>query len=401
MSLIVSNELAQPIERSQEIAKPAIRLHSLTKDTIAPAQKDPLIETLPVSFESLKIEDAQIPLFDLDEIERASKSERMQKIAQFGDGLRDVGFVAIRAEALRERIKAVNREMEIYFSQKLEVKMKDRRKSPQSGFSERGRETAADAKEADMKETFFIPPDFREWPAHRKQFQEVMQSYHKELTPIAATVMGYIAEYLGEPTEDVAKSVASAGNLLRLAHYLAPSPTDNPEAVWASEHRDLNALTLLPPPTIPGLQLETKKGEWKAVTVPQGYLIVNTGEQLHRKTGGLIAATKHRVLNPGGIYARQARYASIFFASWSPEFRLKPFTSCVDKMTAGMTENEKTEYLKSFPDVSVLENLRSRLIEMKSEKPSREEVADLRQNGLLRSPPSELIQLYPDLFEDK
>lgn len=375
------------------------------KDTIASAQNDRpthLVEAACLTCDTLKIGDAHIPLFDLDQIENAGGAARGEGIKRFGNGLRDVGFVAIKAEALKERIAAVNREMECYFSQPLQEKMKDWRPSSQSGFSQQGRETAANAKRADLKETFFIPPGFQEWPAHRKEFQEVMQLYHEELTQIAARVMGYVAEYLGEPTEEVTKSISSAGNLVRLAHYLAPSPTDDPEAVWCSEHRDLNALTLLPPSSIPGLQLLTKEGEWKAVIVPQGYLIVNTGEQLQLKTAGLIQATLHRVLNPGGIYARQARYSSIFFASWSPEFSLKPFQSCVDKMTAGMTDAAKAEYLRKFGDVMVRENLISRLIEMKTIKdPSRELVADLRQKGLLNQPPAELVERFPDLFEEQ
>ncbi|MGE5196313.1 MAG: 2OG-Fe(II) oxygenase family protein [Anaerolineae bacterium] len=211
--------------------------------------------------------------------------------------------------------------------------------------------------------------------------------------------MVYLTEYLEEPTEEVAKSVSSAYNLVRLAYY--PAPTEDLEAVWARAHKDLNCITLLPPSTIPGLQLQTKEGEWKAVNVPQGYLIINTGEQLQLKTAGMIQATLHQVINPGGKYAHQRRFASIFFASWSPDFSLSPYQSCIDKMTIKMSEPEKENYLKQFPDITVQENLSSRLIEMKTiPNPEESLVLELRRKGLLRTPPQDLIDRFPHIFVD-
>ena len=277
--------------------------------------------------------------------------------------------------------------------------MKDWRASSQSGFSQQGRETAASAKKADIKETFFIPPHYSEWPENRPEFKSVMELYHAKLTEFAALVMGYVAEYLQEPTEEISTSINSAQNLLRLAHYPAARAGDDPEAIWAAPHEDLNALTLLPPSVVPGLQLMTKDGHWQAVNIPVGYLIVNTGEQVQSKTAGLIRATRHQVVNPGGEYAYQRRFASIFFASWSSDFSLNPFASCVDKMTSEMSETKKEEYLKQFPDVNVQENLLSRLIEMGMiPATDKDLIVNLHEKGLLRNPSEALIRLYPEMF---
>ncbi|KAF3361703.1 Uncharacterized protein PHSC3_001757 [Chlamydiales bacterium STE3] len=393
---------------NSSLALPHTAPRSTPIDSIAEAEKR---EELPpssraVNLPTLIIDNAPVPLFDLTELERAQGEQRKIIIKQFGDGLKDVGFVAVKAESLISLIEAANVEMEKYFSQPLEEKMKDRRSSHVTGFSERGRETAAGAKVADIKETYFIPPNYsgwpENWPQNRPKFREVMDCYHKELTKLAALFMGYIAEYLEEPTEDISKSMNDAFNLLRLAHYPAARPEDEPQAVWASAHEDLNALTLLPPSTVPGLQLMTKEGEWKAVNIPQGYLIVNTGEQLQLKTAGLIRATRHQVVNPGGKYAWQRRFASIFFASWSAEFSLQPFASCAEKVTSGMSEEEKKEYMKDYPNITVQENLDSRLIEMgTTTNPSEECVKELRQKGLLRKPPKELVARYPSIFSDE
>ncbi len=348
------------------------------------------------------IENAAIPLFDFEELQQAKGEQRKELIRQFGEGLRDVGFVAVRAESLIPLVEAANVEMEKYFSQSLEEKMKDWRQSHATGFSPQGRETAAGAKKADIKETFFIPPNYKEWPKGREEFQGVMGTYHKEFTKLAALFMGFLAEFLEEATEDITTSMQDAYNLIRLAHYPAPRPEDDPQAVWAGAHEDLNALTLLPSSKVPGLQLMTKEGEWKAVNIPQGYILVNTGEQVQHKTAGWIRATRHQVVNPGGVYARQRRFASIFFASWSASFSLMPFESCIAKATAGMAADEKEKYMKGFPDITVEQNLNSRLIEMRTiPNPPEEMVRELREKGLIRKPPEELKSLYPHLFADE
>ena len=400
--------VGQSDEGSLQVAVPPNVSSDFSSSTIASLPEKNEIESLvlsrilPTTTSALILGEASIPLIDLAAIDQSHGVLREELIKQFGDGLRDVGFIAIKAESLTLLIDRVNLEMSKYFSLPIEEKMKDWRETSQSGFSQEGRETAAGAKKADLKETFFIPPHYTDWPANRPEFKQVMEFYHGELTALASIVMGYISEYLKEPTEEVSKSVNSAQNLLRLAHYPAAKASDDPEAVWAGAHEDLNLLTLLPPSTVPGLQLMTKDGQWEAVNVPKGYLIVNTGEQLQSKTAGMIKATRHQVVNPGGEYAYQKRLASIFFASWSSDFSLKPFASCVNKITAEMSEVEKGRYLEQFPEVNVQENLLSRLIEMGVIPGSDKElVGSLYQKGLLRNPSEELIRLHPEMFAVK
>lgn len=344
--------------------------------------------------------DAEIPLIDLEFLEQAEGFKRSELLQKLGDGLKDVGFIAVKADSLNVLIERVNVEMASYFHQSFEEKMKDwRNNNGQTGFSEQGRETASGASKADIKETFFISPNFEEWPKNRPEFENTMKKYHIELSTYASKLMGFIAEYLGEETENISISMKAACNLLRLAYYPALRPSDEPGAVWSAAHEDLNAFTLLPPSEIPGLELLSKKGEWLRVNAPKGYLIVNTGEQLQYKTAGMIKATTHRVINPGGKYQRSERFASIFFASWSNSFSLKPFASCLSQMTFGMSAEEKISYAKQFPDVSVDDSLISRLIEMQTIKnPSEEMLRDLRKKGLLQNPPKNLIEKYPMIF---
>jgi isopenicillin N synthase-like dioxygenase len=345
---------------------------------------------------------ADIPLIDLESISEKSLMERQAIIKKFGDGLRDVGFVAVKANIDPSLIEKVNSIMKDYFAQKIEEKEKDIHDNfGSTGYTRNGGETAAGVKKADLKETYFIPPNFQRWPENLPEFKPVMQAYQAAMTQITAPLMEFVAEYLNEPTEETSTTMDSPNTLLRLLYYPAPKPTDDPEAVWGAPHEDLNALTIMPRSTIPGLQMLTKDGKWKSVIVPPGYLIVNTGEQLQMKTAGLIKATRHQVLNPGGEYARAERYTSILFASWSDDFSLKPYESCIRKVTAGMSEEAKSAYLQQYPsvEVSVKDNLESRLIEQKFiMNPTEERVKDLLSKGLLRQPPEYLVNLYKHLF---
>ncbi|WP_052435996.1 2-oxoglutarate and iron-dependent oxygenase domain-containing protein [Neochlamydia sp. EPS4] len=375
---------------------------SLTDSLAKKSEADELLDSRLVVNTEVLIDDAPISLFDLRIFEQAQGEKRRELIKQFGDGLKNIGFVAFKVEALQPLIEAAYFEMEKYFNQPLEDKMKDCQEDPSIGFSPQGRETAAGAYHPDLKETFSIPPNFKEWPANRLKFQEIMSLYHQQFTKLAALFMGYLAEYLNEPPENILIPAMSGNHLLRLAHYPAPKAEDDPQAVWASAHEDLNVLTLLPSAKVPGLQVMTKEGEWKYVNIPKGYILINTGEQLYYKSAGLIRAPRHQVINPGGLYARQRRFASLFFLSWPANFSLIPFAGCLNQVMADMPEGEKEEYIKNFPEMTVQECLEARLIEMRIIlEPSEELVKTLSQKGLLKMPPHELIALYPSIFSEE
>ncbi len=372
-------------------------------DTLSPVENDPIKELLEgiisVRQDKLVFQQMDIPLFDLGEVSAATGAARKELIQGFGDALRDVGFLAIKAERLTPLVKQMFAETEGYFHQSQEVKMRNWEENNGSGYSQTGRETAAGAKHADLKEFYHIPPNYEKWPESRPEFAPVMKEYHAELSVYIRQSLTFLAEYLNEPTEDISISMQSEGNLLRLIYYPVHKETDPVEAMGAAAHEDLNALTALPPATAPGLQLLNKEGEWVDVVAPEGYLIINTGEQVEMKTAGYIKAIRHRVINPGGQWADKERFAAVYFGSWSRQYSLKPFDSCIEKACAGMTSEEREAHLRKYPDVTTMENLLSRLIEMGTIKdPARELVESLRTKGLLRVPTAALKETYPDVF---
>ena len=114
------------------------------------------IENISFTSPRAELSFAEIPLIDLEAIQKASGNERAFLVREFGDGLKDVGFVAIKAESLTPLLKQVNLEMRKYFALSLEEKMKDWDPGAQQGYSEQGRETAAGSTKADLKELFQI-----------------------------------------------------------------------------------------------------------------------------------------------------------------------------------------------------------------------------------------------------
>ena len=79
-----------------------------------------------------------------------------------------------------------------------------------------------------------------------------------------------------------------------------------------------------------GLELLTKAGEWHAVDVPEGALVINVGDMLERLTAGTLRSTTHRVVNPKGSGAQRSRYSMPFFLHFRPDYLIEPLDSCLD-----------------------------------------------------------------------
>ncbi|MCV5373598.1 hypothetical protein OFD18_36005, partial [Escherichia coli] len=68
--------------------------------------------------------------------------------------------------------------------------------------------------------------------------------------------------------------------LLRVLHYPPMTGEEEPGAIRAAAHEDINLLTVLPAANEPGLQVMSKDGEWIDVPCDFGNLIINIGDML-------------------------------------------------------------------------------------------------------------------------
>ena len=95
--------------------------------------------------------------------------------------------------------------------------------------------------------------------------------------------------------------------------------TEEPGAIRAAAHEDINLLTILPASNEPGLQVKGSDGEWMDVPCDFGTLIINIGDMLQEASRGYYPSTTHRVINPTGGSAAKSRISLPLFLHPRPD----------------------------------------------------------------------------------
>lgn len=214
------------------------------------------------------------------------------------------------------------------------------------GYTPFGTEKAKDAEVFDLKEFWHVGRDLpaghplaefmapNVWPAEVAGFRETMSALFSAFEVAGGRVLEAIALHLGRSRDFFAASVADGNSVMRLLHY-PPLGEGAPEgAIRAAGHEDINTITLLLGAEEAGLELLAKDGQWHAVDVPAGALVINVGDMLQRQTNGKLRSTTHRVVNPRGDAARRARYSMPFFLHFRPDFLIEALPECIDSDAA-------------------------------------------------------------------
>src|SRR5262245_37465814 len=147
--------------------------------------------------------------------------------------------------------------------------------------------------------------------------------YYHAMEAVGAALMASIARSLGL-REAIFDDYFSGGiSTLRLIRYPlrqqnAGVDLSGPEywvvhkgekrLIIGREHADSGFVTLLAQDGVEGLQAKNHAGEWIDVPPADGMLAVNFGQLLERWTGGVVQATRHRVIAP-----KTARFSIPFF----------------------------------------------------------------------------------------
>lgn len=147
--------------------------------------------------------------------------------------------------------------------------------------------------------------------------------YYGAMEKVGAALMASIARSLGLPETTFDGHFRGGISTLRLIRY--PLRDENAgvnlsgQEYWVMhkgekrmiigrEHADSGFVTLLAQDGVEGLQAMHHAGEWIDVPPADGTLAVNFGRLLERWTGGVVQATRHRVIAPG-----QLRFSIPFF----------------------------------------------------------------------------------------
>ena len=160
------------------------------------------------------------------------------------------------------------------------------------------------------------------------ELKQQLADYYAKTTSLAAELLSWVEDNAPDDVkanfnEPLSQMIdGSEQTLLRVLHYPPLDGNEEPDAIRAAAHGDINLLTVLPAANEPGLQVQRKDGSWMDVPCDFGTLIVNIGDMLQEASGGYYPSTIHRVINPDGADMTKSRISLPLFLHPRPDVKL-------------------------------------------------------------------------------
>lgn len=277
-----------------------------------------------------------IPTVDVRQFTQGSPAEQAEFVRVFGGGLKEFGFVNVEGHGVgTELIKESYAKIQQFFALDENTKKNYEVKNGggQRGYTGFGKEHAKNQNLGDLKEFWhvgreiFENPEFANrypkniWPdASVPAFRETFVTLYSKLDAFASTLLEATSEFLDLPRYTLPKMIKDGNSILRALHY--PPVRDDQfksGAVRAAAHEDINFITILCEATESGLEILTHEGEWLAVEVGPGQMVVDSGDMLSRICNDVIPSTTHRVVNPPNSQ-NKPRFSMPFF--------VHPYSTC-------------------------------------------------------------------------
>lgn len=222
---------------------------------------------------------------------------------QFVESLRNTGFGVLKNHPIpKELVESIYKNWQAFFDgEEKHDYFYDKVK--QDGFFPASvAETAKGHTKKDIKEYYHVYP----WGRIPAELKAEAMEYYRQANEFAAQLLNWVQEYAPKEVSDKLSMPLSSmitdsdQTLLRVLHYPPMTGEEEPGAIRAAAHGDINLLTVLPASNEPGLQVMGKDGDWIDVPCDFGNLIINIGDMLQEATGGYFPSTIHRVINPTG-----------------------------------------------------------------------------------------------------
>jgi len=243
---------------------------------------------------------------------------------RFVESLRVTGFGVLKNHPVQEGlVSTIYKEWQAFFDSPLKNDFHFSRQTQDGFFPASVSEVAKGHSVKDIKEYFHYYP----WGQCPESLKSNISRYYDSTMAFAAELLACVEQYSPAEiakgyTESLSGMVQGKGSdqtLLRILHYPPITGDEEPSAIRAAAHEDINLITILPASNEPGLQVLTKENEWMDVPCEFETLIVNTGDMLQEASGGYFPSTTHRVINPEGADQSKSRLSLPLFLHPRPE----------------------------------------------------------------------------------
>ena len=235
---------------------------------------------------------------------------------KFVESLRNTGFGVLTNHPIQQAlVDKIYKDWYTFFSQEEKKEFAFDPEKQDGYFSSEISETAKGHTKKDIKEYYHVYP----WGRIPEQLKSDILTYYKMASDLASELLDWVekyspAEVTKHYSEPLSNMIMNTPNtLLRILHYPPLQGTEEPGAIRAAAHEDINLLTILPAANEPGLQVQAQDGQWLDVPADFGHLIVNIGDMLQEASQGYFPSTSHRVVNPTGENATKSRISLPLF----------------------------------------------------------------------------------------
>ncbi|KJY76325.1 isopenicillin N synthase family dioxygenase [Vibrio nigripulchritudo] len=261
---------------------------------------------------------------------------------QFVKSLRETGFGVLSNHPIqKELVESIYENWYKFFTSEEKEQYQFNVETQDGYFPPSVSEVAKGHTVKDIKEYFHVYP----WGQIPPSLKEQILDYYQQANAFAQELLGWVEEHAPQDVQEkfsIALSEMINGSeqtLLRVLHYPPMTGSEEPGAIRAAAHEDINLLTVLPAANEPGLQVLGKDGNWLDVPCDFGNLIINIGDMLQEASGGYFPSTTHRVINPTGEQQTHSRISLPLFLHPKPEVVLS------ERHTAGSYLTERLREL--------------------------------------------------------
>ncbi|WP_377190080.1 isopenicillin N synthase family dioxygenase [Ruegeria meonggei] len=133
------------------------------------------------------------------------------------------------------------------------------------------------------------------WPHQVPGARETILGYWSQLDRVAHVLLAALETGLGLPARQLRDAFSDPMTNMTLLHYPPQSPDEDGYGIHP--HKDTDALTIIAPDPVGGLEVQTRDGGWITPDCPPGGFVVNIGDMLELWSGGRLKSTPHRVVN--------------------------------------------------------------------------------------------------------